>query len=190
MNTTQINIIDRARYFAVGAHAGQKYDSHPYEAHLLHVGVTLLHFSLSEPELLAAAWLHDTLEDTKANYQDLLKFFGTKIANTVLAVSSQPGKNRKERVKGVYAKVLAEGKLAVALKLADRISNTEYSILSGNTNKTKMYKKEYNEFWAGLYSEPDDFPDMWKYLNSLTLFADKSSIRESSQLFWGCRLHT
>ena len=40
---------------------------------------------------MAAAWLHDTLEDTEVQYEDLVSDFGREAADIVFAVTNEPG---------------------------------------------------------------------------------------------------
>lgn len=68
------DLIARARQFATEAHERidqrRKYTNQPYQEHLKSVaglvaGVT------DDPEVIAVAWLHDTLEDTPATFGDI-----------------------------------------------------------------------------------------------------------------------
>ena len=77
-------LLDRAIIFAVKAHAGTErrgkgfpYIVHPMEAMAIVATMT------SDPELLAAAALHDTIEDTPVTEEDLRAAFGSRIASLV-----------------------------------------------------------------------------------------------------------
>ena len=61
-----MDIIEKARAFAAGKHASQKrkYTDQPYFNHLEAVASTLQSAGVMEPTVLAAAYLHDTVEDT------------------------------------------------------------------------------------------------------------------------------
>jgi (p)ppGpp synthase/HD superfamily hydrolase len=77
-------LVERAERFAVGAHRRvdhrRKYSGQPYDAHLRAVA-ELVGTVSSDPEMLAAAWLHDVLEDTPATYEDVEREFGVEVAD-------------------------------------------------------------------------------------------------------------
>lgn len=81
MNT---DILDRAIIYAVRAHSGTgrrgktyPYILHPLEALTIVAGIT------DDQEMLAAAVLHDVLEDTPATREDLVREFGERVAALV-----------------------------------------------------------------------------------------------------------
>lgn len=80
-------------------------------------------FQLSDEEietLLAAAVLHDVLEDTDTTYDELVARFGEQIANVVRAVSHV----EEEEADEVYLRRVAEGgRLAIIVKRSDRLDN-------------------------------------------------------------------
>ncbi len=76
--------------FAARAHTGQlrKDRATPYFSHAARVAMTLRHtFGLGDPVALAAAMLHDTIEDTPTDYDDLAETFGSEIADIVAALT-------------------------------------------------------------------------------------------------------
>lgn len=81
MNT---DLVDKAIVFATQAHKGTErrgkgfpYIIHPLEAMAIVATIT------NDPDLLAAAVLHDTIEDTEVAYDDIKREFGERIANLV-----------------------------------------------------------------------------------------------------------
>src|SRR5690606_5868785 len=78
-------IINAALIFAARAHDGQrrKGTNIPYIVHPVGVMLALMHAGENDPELLAAALLHDTLEDTGASLEDLRAKFGPRVAAIV-----------------------------------------------------------------------------------------------------------
>ena len=82
-------LFDKAAHFAISAHAnterrakGFPYIIHPMEAAAIVATMT------TDPELLAAAILHDTLEDTEVTFEELRSQFGNRVAYLVLAESN------------------------------------------------------------------------------------------------------
>ena len=82
------NILDRAVIFAVKAHAGteRRGKGFPYLVHLMEA-VEIVATITPDQELLAAAMLHDTVEDTDVTIEDLRHEFGDRIARIVEAES-------------------------------------------------------------------------------------------------------
>jgi (p)ppGpp synthase/HD superfamily hydrolase len=161
-----LDIIRRAREFAVKAHGDQLYGNLPYLYHLEHVQTTLSRFGHDGPELQAAALLHDTLEDTATNYNDLRVQFGFTVAELVYAVTDELGRNRDERHDKTYPKIAAMPD-ALVLKLADRIANVEHSITAKDVRKLAMYCNEHREFGYGIDPMGRGPKDMWDYLNMM-----------------------
>jgi (p)ppGpp synthase/HD superfamily hydrolase len=69
-----MDIVEKARTYAADKHADKKrkYTDQPYFNHLEAVASTLQSAGVMEPTVLAAAYLHDTVEDTDAAMQDVI----------------------------------------------------------------------------------------------------------------------
>lgn len=167
------NDITKAKNFAQVAHGAQVYnDEVPYTVHLENVIRVLERFGVTDSEMLCAGWLHDVIEDTTKSYNDIKSRFGEEVAELVYAVTSELGRNRKERNAKTYPKIKAHPR-ATILKLADRIANVEYG--QANGGKTEMYRAEFDEFYQALYVErplagcTDNAVEsrMWKTLKQL-----------------------
>lgn len=78
-------LIDSALIFAAKAHAKQRRKSTdvPYIIHPVGVMMVLVECSETDPELLAAALLHDTVEDTGVTLAELRAHFGNRVAEIV-----------------------------------------------------------------------------------------------------------
>lgn len=158
-----------ARNLAAMVHLdrGQRYDDSPYTTHLADVVDVLLEFDFIDKDLLAAAWLHDAVEDTGLTLETVAYFCGDKVAALVSAVTDAEGANRAERKAKTYQKIKANPN-AVPLKLADRIANMRYSVKSGNLRQQKMYKKEAPEFEASL-REYGSCEPLWRAFHAVLL---------------------
>ena len=162
-----MSTVEKAKLFAIRAHGKQTYGDFLYRKHLEDVVKILSEtYPMCRPEtnhpleqcvgndrnaISAAAWLHDTIEDTEVTFGDIFNEFGRVVARLVFACTDEPGKNRKERHERTYPKLMAAGRDAIAIKLADRIANVNHS-LQYNHNMFKMYQKEYPEFKKGIAS--------------------------------------
>ena len=95
----------------------------------------------------------------------LVSEFGKETADIVRAVTSEPGENRADRFRKTVLKIQSNKK-ALAVKLADRIANTEASLQS-NPKLYKMYVKEFALFKELLYNPRDaELMPLWNRLES------------------------
>src|SRR5262245_22521267 len=79
-----------AASFAARAHRHQmrKDGETPYAAHPFRVCLVVRHvFGIDDPKVLTAAMLHDTIEDTPTDYDDVLDRFGPEVAGWVAALT-------------------------------------------------------------------------------------------------------
>ncbi|USN98133.1 MAG: bifunctional (p)ppGpp synthetase/guanosine-3',5'-bis(diphosphate) 3'-pyrophosphohydrolase [Phycisphaeraceae bacterium] len=116
----------RAASFAATAHEGQfRRDGRtPYAAHPSRVAMTVAAvFGCIDDEALAIAWLHDVIEDTTTDYEDLLDGFNRTIADGVAALSKNAALP-SERREAVYDEGLENADWRAKLvKLADVFDN-------------------------------------------------------------------
>jgi (p)ppGpp synthase/HD superfamily hydrolase len=156
-------LISKAKEFAIAKHGNQKYGEHPYSYHLNYVVNILTEYGYAEDnEIISAAWLHDTIEDTDTTYEMLVLEFTKEIADIVWAVTNEPGETRQAKFRKTAPKIIANKK-ALIVKLADRVANTEAS-LANNPKLYKMYITEFTLFHELLYQ--GDLP-MWDRLIKL-----------------------
>jgi (p)ppGpp synthase/HD superfamily hydrolase len=78
-NRSTPELVEQARVYATTVHSRidhrRKYSNQPYQKHLESV-VKIVSSVSDDAEMLAAAWLHDTVEDTPATLEDLEQHFG------------------------------------------------------------------------------------------------------------------
>ncbi len=124
------DLLARARDYASYAHARinhkRKYTGQPYQVHLKSV-VQILAQVTNDADMLAAAWLHDTVEDTEATHHQIEEQFGKNIAALVYQLTdiSRPGDGNRAYRKALDRAHLAEASdEAKTIKLADVIDNT------------------------------------------------------------------
>lgn len=124
------DLFDRAAVFAIRAHhnterrgKGFPYIIHPMEA------VEIVATITTDPELLAAAALHDTIEDTDVTVDQIRAEFGERIANLVHAESDQFTEGVSEEDSWHDRKKAAIDRLAAAphdakiVAMGDKLSN-------------------------------------------------------------------
>ncbi|MGI9034700.1 MAG: HD domain-containing protein [Pyrinomonadaceae bacterium] len=123
----KLNKLLTAASFAAKEHSHQKRkgaDGEPYINHPLEVASLLANVGkIEDTDVLIAALLHDTIEDTKTTKEEIAELFGEKVCGYVLEVTddkSLPKAKRKE-LQIEHAPHLSTG--AKLIKLADKISN-------------------------------------------------------------------
>jgi (p)ppGpp synthase/HD superfamily hydrolase len=140
-----INIVTKALIFATKAHGDQvrKYTGEPYIVHPIEVMMIVKSVSHTD-EMLCAALLHDTIEDTDVEWRDIANAFGEPIANLVhwLSDASRPSDGNRDARKAIDRAHIAKApKEAQTIKCADLISNSR-SILERDHDFAKVYLKE------------------------------------------------
>jgi (p)ppGpp synthase/HD superfamily hydrolase len=126
-----IDLISEAQRFAKNAHRGidhrRKYSHKPYEVHLAAVA-ELVASVCRDPEMIAAAWLHDTVEDTPTTLADIEKRFGKRVAQLVSELTdvSRPAQGNRAARKQIDRLHTAKASArAMTIKLADLIDNCQ-----------------------------------------------------------------
>lgn len=127
-----MNIVEKAQMFAAGAHAGvgqkRKYTGEDYIHHPIAVAEIVRKHGGTD-EMVAAAMLHDTIEDTQVTFGHIFSLFGDRVAEMVDALSNKAKKedgNRETRffinVKALRERLDMQSRV---IKLADLIHNTQ-----------------------------------------------------------------
>ena len=129
LDEKQVAFVRKAYDVAAKAHANQRRKSgEPYIIHPLGVTTILAELQMDETTL-AAAFLHDVVEDTDITLQQLTEMFGTKVADLVDGVTKL-GKieyiSKEDQQIENYRKMflaMAKDIRVIMIKLADRLHN-------------------------------------------------------------------
>ena len=116
----------RAASMAARFHDGQfrKDGKTPYIAHPFRVAMIVRDvFDVRDPVALTAALLHDTIEDTTADYDDIFKEFGAEVADVVAALTKDMRKHDDLREAEYDRQLAAAPWQARLIKLADVYDN-------------------------------------------------------------------
>ena len=146
-----MGLVLRAARFAAWKHRDQRrkgrgalpYINHPLDlAHVLWFegGVT-------DPVVLAAALLHDTLEDTQTALQELQGEFGERVAAIVMEVTDEPTINWRARKKLQISRARLASVEAKQVKLADKICNLR-SMVSSPPNGWSIERQRAYFDWS------------------------------------------
>jgi GTP diphosphokinase / guanosine-3',5'-bis(diphosphate) 3'-diphosphatase len=132
----------KAMVFAMEAHKNQKrkYTGNPYTDHLAEVAGIVATIDNSN-EVIAAAWLHDVIEDCGVNEKDLNILFGNTVSFWVKLLSDTETGNRAERKRKSRERLSESPACVQNIKVADLISNTS-SIVQHDHKFAKVYLEE------------------------------------------------
>ncbi|MBQ3999144.1 MAG: bifunctional (p)ppGpp synthetase/guanosine-3',5'-bis(diphosphate) 3'-pyrophosphohydrolase [Paludibacteraceae bacterium] len=181
-------LLDRAIVFAVQAHhnterrgKGFPYIVHPMEAVEIVASIT------PDQELLAAAALHDTIEDTEVTVEDIRREFGDRVAELVHAESDQFTDGISEEDSWHDRKQAAIDRLAAASRDAKIVAMGDK--LSNMRAIWRDYQVQGDELWK-IFHVKDKASHEWHYrglaasLSELSdTFAYKEFVRLINEVF-------
>jgi len=141
------DVVRKAAEFAQAAHASidqrRKYTNEPYIVHPQAVAETVASVT-DDPATIAAAWLHDVVEDTPVTLAQITEEFGSDIADLVsdLTNTSTPADGNRERRKAIDRQHTERADpRAKTVKLADLIDNLS-NIATTDPQFAKVYFSE------------------------------------------------
>lgn len=147
MENNHTKLLLKAACFAARHHRHQRRKGQseiPYVNHVLEVSEQIIRIGkYEEINVLLAAILHDTIEDTEATPEDIEQLFGVEVRNLVLEVTddkSLPKAVRKQK-QVEHAPNLSFG--AKHIKLSDKISNIREISANPPSEWSKERKLEY-----------------------------------------------
>lgn len=143
--------------------------------------------------LLFGAYYHDSIEDARLTYNDVVKAARTMAhlteaqartaAEIVYALTNDKGRTRAERAGENYYRGIRETPYAPFVKMADRMANVRYSTRESNDVNRRMarvYRDEFPHFLESLTVRPlpdarYDIPQemVWQIQDDLQLLSDK-----------------
>jgi guanosine-3',5'-bis(diphosphate) 3'-pyrophosphohydrolase len=172
----------KAAHFAAKKHAGQRRKgaaAEPYINHLLEIA-ELVSSALAEPDtnLVIAALLHDTVEDTGVTKQVLVETFGSDVADLVMEMTDDKSlpKAERKRLQIVHASQISVR--AQVIKLADKISNLRGILASPPADWSVERKREYFE-WAKRVVDGLSAPNQMLKAEFECLYGQSESLRSS-----------
>ena len=157
MEKNSISIVLAASAFAAHKHRDQRRkgaEASPYINHPIAVANVLANEAhITDPIVLAAALLHDTIEDTDTTADELTAAFGPEIAAIVLEVTDDKSllKHERKRLQIEHAATLSDK--AKLVKLADKICNLRDMSQSPPVDWSAERKGEYFA-WAKQVVDP------------------------------------
>jgi (p)ppGpp synthase/HD superfamily hydrolase len=148
---SEVQRILAAARFAGERHAGQKRKGEagePYINHLIEVAeLVACSDNVLDTNLVMAAFLHDTVEETGVTQQELQQRFGGDVAALVMEVTDDKSLPKDVRKALQVENAHRQSPRAQSLKLADKISNLRAILSSPPANWSVDRKRQYFE-WA------------------------------------------
>lgn len=150
-----VDLIDRAYHFAENAHEGQfRKSGEPYFIHPVEVAKILIELKL-DSSTVAAALLHDVIEDTEYSFEEIKQHFGEEIAVLVEGVTKltrMSFESKEERQAENLRKMfvaMAKDIRVILIKLADRLHNMR-TLKYQSDEKKKEKAMETLEIYAPI----------------------------------------
>jgi guanosine-3',5'-bis(diphosphate) 3'-pyrophosphohydrolase len=152
MKTEEILRLLKALSFAADKHRFQKRKDAagtPYINHPINVALMLMEVGKeTDADLLVAAMLHDTIEDTETSPEEIRALFGQEVLDIVLEVTDDKSLPKEERKKLQVTHASHKSAAAKKLKLADKICNIADILHHPPSGWSTERKLQYLS-WAG-----------------------------------------
>lgn len=150
MRNDFVLVLDAAS-FAADKHRRQRRkdaEASPYINHPLALADILAREgAIEDAQVIAAALLHDTLEDTETSIEELEARFGKRVASMVAEVTDDKSLPKDERKRIQILKSATKSPGAKLVKLADKIANLRDLVASPPADWSEERRAEYFE-WA------------------------------------------
>lgn len=140
----KIGLIIKAAQYADEKHAGQsrKYNNRPYITHPIRVAGRVATHKFATGKLVAAAFLHDVVEDCGASLDEIRTYFGPTVTHYVSSLTNPPrvpGVRRADRKAADRQRLKSIDNECKVVKLIDRIDN--------------LLEMDWSDGFAKLYAE-------------------------------------
>ncbi|MBX9721096.1 MAG: HD domain-containing protein [Candidatus Obscuribacterales bacterium] len=149
-NASQLDLLIRAMNFAAKFHRQQRrkdQEATPYINHPIEVAHFLASIGkIDDPDVLIAAVLHDTIEDTECKKEDIAKEFGEKVLSLVLECTDDKSLPKQERKRLQIVNAPHKSPSAACIKLADKTSNVKALTKSPPADWSLERQHEYLEW--------------------------------------------
>jgi len=157
------DLVRAAFLMAVEKHKHQTYGAVPYIVHLFDVVEVLRFYGHDDQNLLAAAWLHDVLEDTPCHYSEVKRRVSKQVADIVYDLTDELARSREARQIKTLPKVQGS-KAAKTVKLADWIANLR-ACNRDRPDLFQMYLRDFEDFQTACRCADDEgLEQMWAVL--------------------------
>lgn len=177
-NPLDTSLFDKAVLFAVRAHSGTErrgkgspYIIHPMEAAAIVATIT------NDPEMLAAAVLHDTVEDTDVSFDDIRAAFGDRVAHLVQCDTAKRQNSWREKREIQIDRLSRADRDAKIVALGDKLSNMRAMAYDYRQIGERLWerfhapngKQDIGWYYSGLVGAFSDLGDTIAYQEFVSL---------------------
>ena len=144
------SVVD-ARNFAKKKHSGQlrKNGKTTTFSHLKDVVKNLKKMKVTNKDIICAAWLHDTIEDTDTDFDSIKDRFGKNVAKIVVSVTKDNRLPKKQREVKYSKDLKSSSTKAKLVKIADILANVNDAPNAGkNTKWEKQQFMKKSKYWS------------------------------------------
>ena len=148
-----MSLVIRAAMFAADRHRDQRRrgpQGAPYINHPIAVAECLVTAGVEDPDVLAAALLHDTVEDTDTSPVEIKELFGPRVSSIVAEVTDNKKLSKAERKRRQIASASTKSYEAKLVKLSDKICNLR-DLRDCPPNWSDVRIEAYHEFARDVY---------------------------------------
>ena len=176
---TDTTLIPQAAAFAARAHAGQtrRGSDTPYFTHAEDVArrvQELCERGQADPAMVAAAYLHDTMEDCGTTHAELVQHFGNDVADLVAELTNDAKKKRRlGKTDYMVQKLSHLTPRALTVKLCDTLSN-----ISDSPTPTQAGIYALIQVLLRLYHQPATWTDIHTQLSDAIINVYKNRFKE------------
>lgn len=183
----QRDLLYRAYEFAKKAHDGQKRESgEPYIIHPCAIARILINLGM-DVNTIAAALLHDVIEDTPVTYEQVAEEFSVEIADLVNGVTkleriqfTSREEFQAESLRKMFLAMARDIRVLI-IKLADRLHNMR-TLQYRTPEKQKLTARETLEIYAPLAHRLGISTIEWEMEDLALLYLDEAAYREIERL--------
>ncbi|MCI9146971.1 MAG: bifunctional (p)ppGpp synthetase/guanosine-3',5'-bis(diphosphate) 3'-pyrophosphohydrolase [Hungatella sp.] len=166
-------MIRKAAEFAARVHEGalRKGSKIPYISHPMEVAM-IVALMTDNKDLIAAAYLHDVIEDAGVSYGELEQEFGTRVAELVRRASEDKSKSWVERKQATIDRLVTAERDDRILAFGDKLSNLR--------STAKDYMVVGDEIWQKFRAKDKNL-QAWYYesvVDSFSIFKDHPFYQE------------
>ena len=175
-----MNKVEKAITFASKAHEGQlrKGTDKPYILHPIETMILVMRLSYANEDLLAAAVLHDVVEDTPVTLRRVEKEFGPHVAALVANVSED--KMRRMPPEATWR----ARKWKSIFKLRNADHDTKILVLADNLSNLRELNRDYeevgDEIWK-RFNQKDPALHFWYFEEIIKLLADDCCLEDAEE---------
>ena len=165
-----LELIDKALAYAAEKHRDQtrkNVSQTPYIYHSAMTGFYLLARGEVDEQLVAAAILHDTVEDTEATIEEIEELFGVEVSEMVAHCSEDKSLSWEERKQGQIEAIPGLDRRTALVKLADKLQNISCTVRDIEAGRDPFAKSN-----RGLEKQ------RWYFESLVTAFTNRTDMAE------------